>query len=409
MRHFFYVIGNGMDDYYEPNKSLIELETMLGELKVKTMQTYTYRERELEEAKTTKNEFFKEYILNKYPTEARDYDTNLVPPEQAMDVVHNILMTFADYPRLYRTIEWFNKISTLSGISKENIHMKYYKNSLVNIFKSYMGFTPLKHTFTLKNVHSSSVISLFEEITELVDDDSSVLSEDSNPKHEIIVFGYSWGGAIVNRLAVMLQRSNCNCSNVHLACFGSTYIAPTYKINKINLLNYMSTSDLAIKANWLGSRFTRRKKRSFFKVIPRFSSLKKLLIWKGMKICAFEDTIDNLKWICMYGNNKPLCFENGKDKRVPYTDITDHQYDKLMECILSYNINTASFSQLSKDSFINSLLDKSGFVTDISMFIPDDPHSIKSTLLIEDLNSNKGGKIKLTSANRSRRSIRSQR
>lgn len=358
---------------------------------------------------------------------------NLKPPAEAMDVVHKLLNEISSregisnligddasddaienaraYARVYRTIEWFIKTSELSGIKIENIRMKYYGSSVINILKSYMGFTPLKHTFTFKNVHSKSVTGLFNDILQIITESNSTSptsesSENSGSKDEVIVFGYSWGGAIVNRLAVMMQKNRYDFSNVYLACFGSVYVAPTHKISRINLINYMSTSDLAIKANWLGSRFTRRKNRSFFKVIPRFSSFTKLLLWKSIKICAFEETIDNLKWICMYKvePNEPLCIENGKDRRVSYGNITDHDYNTLMICILKYNLNTMySFSV------------PSGFVTDISMFEPDDPRS--ATLLIEDLNQTKAGngsnttafgkrKTKITSVNKSRHNKR---
>jgi hypothetical protein len=431
-----------MDDYYEPNKSMATLETELEHLKTKIMNSSNYKMNELEEANTTQNEFFKEYVLNKYPNGERQFNMNLKPPAEAMDVVYTLLNRMTEkeflnklgdntrclvvkYARVYRTTEWFKKTSELSGIEIENIRMKFYGSSLVNIFKSYMGFTPLKHTFTFKNVQSKSVTGLFNEILQITTESNSTSStsessEDSGSKDEVIVFGYSWGGAIVNRLAIIMQKYNYDFSNVHLACFGSTYVAPTHKISRINLINYMSTSDLAIKANWLGSRFTRRKNRSFFKVIPWFSSFTKLLKWKTINICAFEETIDKLKWICMYRYqkdkpNEPLCTKNGKDRRVPYTDNSDHDYDKLMECILSYNLNTISLSQLSKHSFIHSLSEPSGFITDISMFTPDDPRSNDAALLIEDFNHTKNGgnttafgkrKPKITLANKSRHNKR---
>lgn len=72
MRHFFYVIGNGMDDDYEPNKSMATLRTVLEELKTKIMNDYNYKQKELEEAKTTNNEVFKEYVFNKNTQVVKD-------------------------------------------------------------------------------------------------------------------------------------------------------------------------------------------------------------------------------------------------------------------------------------------------------------------------------------------------
>ena len=68
------------------------------------------------------------------------------------------------------------------------------------------------------------------------------------------------------------RQLECNFDNVKLVCFGSIYVAHYRKVRDINLLNYMSRSDVAIKTNWLGSRFTRKSSvGSFFKVLPSVS------------------------------------------------------------------------------------------------------------------------------------------
>jgi len=85
----------------------------------------------------------------------------------------------------------------------------------------------------------------------------SVISDIEKGKR-VFIKGHSFGGAIVNRLAISLQnyaRSNPdsdftrNLSKLFILAVASIYVAPYHLINKIPIYNAMNTGDVAIKVN----------------------------------------------------------------------------------------------------------------------------------------------------------------
>lgn len=246
------------------------------------------------------------------------------------------------YLALEEQEELYNSIKKLN-IPYENIHIKCYKQSYINIVKSYIGFTPLKVN-RFKN--SEITESLYEEIL--------VLSAES----EVIVIGHSYGGAIINRVALLMhQRLPIPPTNVYFLAFGSIYIPrKRYEPFNVNLINYLSLGDVALKTNWLRA--------------PKFVDLKVALLnrdltkWKRLKnrfseslppiICSFQnnqidDTEGTLRWICLFDNDKPLCIVNGKQRKISAFDWTEHYYVNLMELILSFNQQSENFISDIKD------------------------------------------------------------
>jgi hypothetical protein len=82
--------------------------------------------------------------------------------------------------------------------------------------------------------------------------------DDITKGKRVFIKGHSFGGAIVNRLAISLQNyahSNPysdftrNLSKLFILAVASIYIAPYHLINEIPIYNAMNTGDVAIKVN----------------------------------------------------------------------------------------------------------------------------------------------------------------
>jgi len=82
--------------------------------------------------------------------------------------------------------------------------------------------------------------------------------DDITKGKRVFIKGHSFGGAIVNRLAISLQNyahSNPdsdftrNLSKLFILAVASIYVAPYHLINKIPIYNAMNTGDVAIKVN----------------------------------------------------------------------------------------------------------------------------------------------------------------
>ena len=191
------------------------------------------------------------------------------------------------------------------------------------------------------------------------------LSKDS----EVIVIGNSYGGAVINRVALLMhQRLQIPPANVFFLGFGSIYIpAKRYELFNVNLINYLSLGDVALKTNWL------------HRVVPNFVDLKKALLdtsltnWNSNVraypdvispppiVCLFQNnkldyTEGTLRWICLFNNHKPLCFVNGKQRKISVFHWKEHNYVNLIELILSFNRQS--------ENFISDIKDFTGYIID---------------------------------------------
>lgn len=130
-------------------------------------------------------------------------------------------------------------ISSWSNVQEENIKYKCHKTSsaLKCILKTYFNSMPLKE--------SNFVHNLADEIT----------ADLSNTAYKnVLVLGHSFGGAIVNRVAEIFnanysQTRSAIYIKLSMVTFGSIYIPDYNNIDKINIINYLSNSDVAIKCN----------------------------------------------------------------------------------------------------------------------------------------------------------------
>jgi hypothetical protein len=130
-------------------------------------------------------------------------------------------------------------ISSWGNVPQENIKYKCHKTSsaLKCIVKTYFSSMPLQE--------SNFVNNLADEIT----------ADISNTAYKnVLVLGHSFGGAIVNRIAEIFntnytQARSTIYNKLSMAAFGSIYIPAYNNIENINIINYLSNSDVAMKCN----------------------------------------------------------------------------------------------------------------------------------------------------------------
>lgn len=317
-KHIFYVLGAGKDKLL-PILPYKELET-----EIKRME-----------------DIFQE-IYN-IPLSQIQYDVK-------KKLSSYVLKFLKRYDALEEQKRYYNSIKNNLQIPAENVHIKCYKQAFINLVKSYIGLTPLKRT---RSKNSEITESLYDEILDF--------STNENIS-EVIVIGHSYGGAIINRVALLMhQRLPTPPTNVYFLGFGSIYIPrKRYEPFNVNLINYLSLGDNSLKTNWLHH------------VVPNFVDLKKAFLdmslnrWKRYVnrnpeveslppiICSFQDnnieyTEGILRWICLFDNHKPLCIVNGKQRKISAFYWKEHYYVRLMEFILLLNEKNKTFTSDIKD------------------------------------------------------------
>lgn len=159
----------------------------------------------------------------------------------------------------------------------------------------------------------------------------------------VFIIGHSYGGAIVNRIAQILNLSNIEkkyLSKLNMFTRGSIFMAPKDTVNKINILNYISISDIAIKCNKI-------------QPIP-FENLPVILNYNGKIICRLQkqNLESNTIQICLYNietnkPNKPLC-----NNKISLSSLKEHNRYKYMThlILLFKNINIYTFPKKQKDN-----------------------------------------------------------
>lgn len=80
------------------------------------------------------------------------------------------------------------------------------------------------------------------------------IKEDLNNNKKVYLSGESWGGAMCNRIAIILQKELTTISNIHnleINAYGSIFVAPFEDTKDIKLTNYMGLQDFALLYNGL--------------------------------------------------------------------------------------------------------------------------------------------------------------
>ena len=133
------------------------------------------------------------------------------------------------------------------NLPEENIHITCTSN-----FHVYMNaaLIRIKRNIPLLNYFSTLPIENDPEFIALVKN----IKEDLNNNKKVYLSGESWGGAMCNRVAMILQNEVTTISNIHnleINAYGSIFIAPFADTKDIKLTNYMGVQDFALLYNGL--------------------------------------------------------------------------------------------------------------------------------------------------------------
>ena len=123
----------------------------------------------------------------------------------------------------------------------------------------------------------------------------------------VYVYGHSYGGAIVNRLAEELERINDPklLGRIFIAGFGSIYLAKLPKQSNVNLINYIAIGDVVNSTTWGIEHKQRVTDLSGYDVL--FIENKKTVICKYKK-----RENHNIFDVCLYRFqpiNEPTCMD----------------------------------------------------------------------------------------------------
>jgi hypothetical protein len=111
---------------------------------------------------------------------------------------------------------------------------------------------------------------------------------------KVIVYGHSYGGAIVNRIAEELNDKDTNgtyLSKIFMSAFGSIYITQP---SRVNLLNYVFIGDVALKLNHLAD-------------ITLDILDKDLKDKDGKILLKYKKSNENIIRLCDYDHYRNLC------------------------------------------------------------------------------------------------------
>jgi len=208
-----------------------------------------------------------------------------------------------------------------TGYANVNIICHKFSSGIKTILKSRFSYCPL--------VNSKFVLSFTNSIIENVD------------KYEkIFVFGHSFGGAIVNRVAEELHKnislSEGNKSKIIMATFGSIYLPKDLGLvsqSSINIINYLAVGDVASICN--------RIKTTADMVNPDSEETRFLIpLDKRIPTMAFKQE-KKIIFCCFYEDGLPNCSDIKKGWVFGSKDEwqVHMNYDELHNYLLSYKTN----------------------------------------------------------------------
>jgi len=178
-------------------------------------------------------------------------------------------------------------VAEITGILLENVLIICHKNSsaIKSIIQTYSGNCPLINSNFIRGFTNS-------------------VKKNVKIYKKIFLFGHSFGGAIINRVAEELNKSldDSYLEKIQFATFGSIYISKA--IPRINIFNYMAIGDVASKCNGII-------------IDPKDIELEKaqkLIDSNTMDIdLKYKKHSDyNIITCCFYNNNEPACLNMKK-------------------------------------------------------------------------------------------------
>lgn len=164
------------------------------------------------------------------------------------------------------------------------------------------------------------VTSLYEEI-----------HNDIQMSNQVFIFGFSYGGAVANRLAERVQESNWTeafLSKLKIATFASIYFAQQDHVSAVNIVNYISIGDVAFRCN----KYPNRK----------WEELTYSVFQNNNIFCRIQPPSENnyIIQLCLYeinekNENVPICLH-----RPSITNWKEHQsYLPLLIFLLEMKTN----------------------------------------------------------------------
>ena len=123
-------------------------------------------------------------------------------------------------------------IEAIHGVRAQLYCNQSLINTLTQIGKNYLGHVPrMKDAFPQY---------IYAEIKKYL-----------QQNHRVILFGHSYGGAIVSRIAQFLSSKRLSTPALQLVTLGSIYVPPPSQTVGTNIKHYMFYRDVALKANKL--------------------------------------------------------------------------------------------------------------------------------------------------------------
>jgi hypothetical protein len=189
----------------------------------------------------------------------------------------------------YKELGYFKgHIARQINTSEANVNIICHKFSsgIKTILKSRFSYCPL--------VNSNFVLSFTNSIIENVD-----------KYKKIFVFGHSFGGAIVNRVAEELHKNASllegNKSKITMATFGSIYLPKDLGLvsqSSINIINYLAVGDVASICNRIKTTadMVNPDSEETQLLIPLYQKAPTMAFKQDKKIifcCFYEDGLPN--------------------------------------------------------------------------------------------------------------------
>jgi len=332
---------------YEEAKKYIKQEYQIDIPTIEELKQNKFTRTLIKEVTDTKPVIPKKYIFNNL------FGSKTLPTKLKIEIVieqlkpDNCILTFDiesnNSPGIIKTMKYdklktfqYDKIYIVYGMGCDLKKELSTERLLYNISKYYdIPYGVLEiicHDFTetLRNILflwvqniiflSRNVIGLpLTNIVFLNDYYTKILTELKNNK-KILLLGNSFGGAIVNRIAMEINESlEQQSKNLEIIAFSSIFVAPYSKVNKINLTNFLILGDVAQKLN------------SQFEPLPQSIENYDSISTDDYTFRINRDFNKTIRWVDIYNKNNERYFEQisfksllNYDNYAPYLDGSNY-------------------------------------------------------------------------------------
>jgi hypothetical protein len=186
------------------------------------------------------------------------------------------------YDLRYWTWKRLNSLGTFrESVEWENVEAFFYRHTEDSVwsrmFSPPIFWTPIDNAGTVFNkIAQAGVFGKYDfGNTELTETNLSIvrrIAQLINKRHNVLLYGFSVGGLVVQRVCELLNICSYNeeLSSLILgldldvddlqnflkaATFGSIYISPNEKVDNVSLINYMLVDDVATRTNFFDFGF----------------------------------------------------------------------------------------------------------------------------------------------------------